>query len=73
MEEACCMLNALLKTNVKEQKTPFHPLVVKICDVLQREGLIRGFRVEEGKVRILLKYYQGIFEIHKTDFGCSNF
>lgn len=59
MEAACQVITPLLRTTVKEQRTPYNKLVVQILDLLQTEGYIRGFRVEEGKIRILLKYYQG--------------
>lgn len=59
MEAACQVITPLLRTTAKEQKTPYNKLVVQILDLLQTEGYVRGFRVEGGKIRILLKYYQG--------------
>ncbi|CAK0814105.1 unnamed protein product, partial [Prorocentrum cordatum] len=39
--------------------TPYHPLCVQILQLLQKEGLIRGFNVEGNRLSILLKHYQG--------------
>jgi len=50
---------SLLRTWALQQKTPYHQLNVHILELLQKEGYIRGFRVEGTKINILLKHYQG--------------
>ena len=44
---------------VPKQRAPYHPLNVQILTLLQKEGYIRGFVVENNKISILLKHYQG--------------
>mmetsp|Transcript_14574 Transcript_14574/g.28712 ORF Transcript_14574/g.28712 Transcript_14574/m.28712 type:complete len:130 (+) Transcript_14574:51-440(+) len=59
MQRACEMVQALLNTTHSLRRTPYHPLCVQICQLLQKEGLIRGFTVEGNRISILLKHYQG--------------
>eukprot|EP00920_Eleutheroschizon_duboscqi_P031610 GHVT01076220.1.p1 GENE.GHVT01076220.1~~GHVT01076220.1.p1 ORF type:complete len:130 (-),score=14.02 GHVT01076220.1:787-1176(-) len=59
MQRACEMVVALLRTEALTQRCPYHPLNVYILDLLQREGYVRGFRVDGAKISILLKHYQG--------------
>ncbi|CAK0814104.1 unnamed protein product, partial [Prorocentrum cordatum] len=59
MQRACEMVQALMKPEVALQRTPYHPLCVQILQLLQKEGLIRGFNVEGNRLSILLKHYQG--------------
>mmetsp|Transcript_50150 Transcript_50150/g.119394 ORF Transcript_50150/g.119394 Transcript_50150/m.119394 type:complete len:130 (-) Transcript_50150:133-522(-) len=59
MQRACEMVQSLLKTTAAVQRTPYHPFCVQILQLLQKEGLVRGFNVEGNRITILLKHYQG--------------
>lgn len=50
---------SLLRVDALTQRCPYHVLNVQILDLLQREGFIRGFKVDGSKIEILLKYYRG--------------
>ncbi|CDO63641.1 putative mitochondrial ribosomal protein S8 precursor [Plasmodium gaboni] len=59
MQRACEMVVSLLRTDSMTQKCPFHVLNVQILELLQKEGLIRGFSIKGTKIDILLKHYKG--------------
>jgi ribosomal protein S8 len=59
MQKLCEMVQSLLKTTVSVQRAPYHPLNIQALNVLQNEGLIRGFVVEGNRINILLKHYLG--------------
>ncbi|GAB64807.1 30S ribosomal protein S8 [Plasmodium cynomolgi strain B] len=59
MQRACEMVVSLLRTDAMTQKCPFHVLNVQILELLQKEGLIRGFSIKGTKIDILLKHYKG--------------
>eukprot|EP00392_Amoebophrya_sp_AT5.2_P007897 g7916.t1 len=59
MQHACEMVQALLKTQQAIARTPYNEMCVSILNVLQKQGLIRGFTAEGNRLNILLKHYQG--------------
>ncbi len=59
MQKLCEMVQSLLKTTVSVQRAPYHALNIQALNVLQKEGLIRGFVVEGNRINILLKHYLG--------------
>eukprot|EP00923_Selenidium_pygospionis_P049408 GHVN01085085.1.p2 GENE.GHVN01085085.1~~GHVN01085085.1.p2 ORF type:complete len:130 (+),score=22.26 GHVN01085085.1:1434-1823(+) len=59
MEKVCQMVGSLLQPHVVSQFAPYHSLNVRVLDLLQREGYIRGFVVNGSKIKILLKHIQG--------------
>merc|ERR1712194_682043 len=62
-------VQALLKTQAAHQRTPYHPLCIQILDLMQKEGLVRGFNVEGNKISILLKPSRDIWLLpHELKF-----
>ena len=59
MQRICELVQSLLKTNTQVQRAPYHYASVHVLQVLQREGLIRGFAIEGNRINIMLKHYLG--------------
>jgi ribosomal protein S8 len=59
MQKVCELIQSLLKSNVLVQRAPYSDLSVQVLSVMQQNGFIRGFVVEQNRINILLKHYLG--------------